>query len=884
MLKISWGLGLVLGAGLAVAACGDQSIPVESQQPLHINISGEGRVVSAPEGVDCQQRCDTAFAAGSRVTLRAEAAPGQRFRGWSGDCSGLALCELLLDQARQIVALFEPEIRAAPSGLWLKGDMHVHDDHSSDGSFMRQLGDDRGPGNVSIQDQIGFARFSGLDFLPLTDHRTYDQHYDPTWESPHLLLIPGEEANGSPHATTHGAVDSIVQGASNDDEPRRLQQSVWDAHSQGAIWITAHPDDGMVDGDGQPNARASVVGVDLVETWNRASDVEGEIDYAEHRWNAGFRFGIAGASDSHFRELWLLSGPGLPITQVFAAERNERAILQALSAGRTALTGDGVSPVVTLEADFDGDGVYEAIGGDEVLAPAGTAGTLRIRVKGGMGTAVHLYGAPGRSAGPLQTFRPGLLELDARYEVAIVAPGAPAWYRVEVRGLSLPHAFNTSDLPMSIIPMPQEIPNQLRAMTSPIFVSAAPVDAQPELPLPTDAGTADGALLALGDSKRFSGFPDIAVDGAVTHLVAELHDTAATQVVYRRRSGNGWSAPVLLSPSRYARFPSIAARGQDVWVAWQDESAGQQPRRPAIMTVRSRDGGLHWDAPQTLRAIAGRAERPDIAITADGDAIVVWQEIRAAQPFDVLVQRPGVDAEPQNLSRAGKDFAAANLLDTRSARYPASVWPRVAVAPDGRTTVAWQDNRSDSEPLWTGQTFSGEGTDPDNWQIMLRSRSASSSEWQAAQTLGADDQADRHPVLAYDAQNRLVVAWDSKPLKSSGVDLVVLAASADDSGNFSAPAPIAQGAQGMGQYPRLGRQPDGRVRVVWTDSRSLDWRWRVMTGVFDGAAWQDTRLLPARGNNSWPSTAGGQIVFASTRNAQRMQRDPTQQVFLLPAP
>ena len=34
---------------------------------------------------------------------------------------------------------------AAPqeSGVWLKGDLHVHDDHSSDGSLPRQRSKDR---------------------------------------------------------------------------------------------------------------------------------------------------------------------------------------------------------------------------------------------------------------------------------------------------------------------------------------------------------------------------------------------------------------------------------------------------------------------------------------------------------------------------------------------------------------------------------------------------------------------------------------------------------------------------------------------------------------------------------------------------------------------
>src|SRR5207253_2245457 len=139
-------------------------------------------------------------------------------------------------------------------------------DHSADGSLPRQCCNQLGPGNNSIKDQIYFAFAHGLQFLPLTDHRTYDQHYDPLWEAGTLLLIRGEEANGRPHAVVHGAIDTIVQGANPPNTPGfvNLQQSIWEAHAQDANWGTAHPDDGETNDDGSPNASASAVGIDLI--------------------------------------------------------------------------------------------------------------------------------------------------------------------------------------------------------------------------------------------------------------------------------------------------------------------------------------------------------------------------------------------------------------------------------------------------------------------------------------------------------------------------------------------------------------------------------------------------------------------------------------------
>ncbi|QJX02935.1 PHP domain-containing protein [Alcanivorax sp. IO_7] len=147
--------------------------------------------------------------------------------------------------------------RAIPGrapGEWLATDTHVHSDHSSDGSIWRQASDDALPGNMAVSDQIGQARRQDLDFLALTDHRTYDQHWDPLWTSDRLLLIPGEEANGRPHANILGATDTILDGASPSSgaEHRPTQQSLWDAHGQGAVMQTNHPDRDWTGDDGCP--------------------------------------------------------------------------------------------------------------------------------------------------------------------------------------------------------------------------------------------------------------------------------------------------------------------------------------------------------------------------------------------------------------------------------------------------------------------------------------------------------------------------------------------------------------------------------------------------------------------------------------------------------
>jgi hypothetical protein len=76
-----------------------------------------------------------------------------------------------------------------------------------------------------------------------------------------------------------------------------------------------------------------------------------------------------------------VQGIGNPTTWVFAQERSPRGVLEALKAGRTSISfqppAEG-APVLLLEGDTDGDGVYEAMVGDTV--PPRTL--LRVRATG----------------------------------------------------------------------------------------------------------------------------------------------------------------------------------------------------------------------------------------------------------------------------------------------------------------------------------------------------------------------------------------------------------------------------------------------------------------------------------------------------------------------
>ncbi|MGP4019370.1 CehA/McbA family metallohydrolase [Saccharopolyspora sp. 5N708] len=776
--------------------------------------------------------------------------------------------------------------RAEPQGMWLVGDTHVHDDHSADGSLPRQQSKQTLPGNLPVGDQIGQAERTGLDFLPLTDHRTYDQHWDPQWTSERLLLIPGEEANGSPHAIVLGAVDHLVDGANPPGSPafRHVQQSIWDARSQDAVWHVAHPDDGEYTPADGPNDNASAQGMHGIEVLNVASDPDVQVDYAENRWNRGFRTGVSAASDCHFRELWGVAGPGQPATWVFAADRSVRAILDALKAGRTTVSASVAGPFVTIEADLDGDGKFEAIGGDEIVIPRGPArkAALRIRVQRGAGTRLLVYAAPGRSAGAvLDTTVAGD---DDTHVLPLTLSADHVWFRAEARSPGDPSGADADP----------NRPDQLRAATSPVFVSVGrAATPEPEIPLPPAETGHDGAVAVLGGNGEFTGFADVAATGGDVHVVAQRHAGGRSSVVYRRvdRGGRGRPQFELSDGSGTATAPRIAASGRDVWVIWQDERGQEQPHRPAIYLRHSTNGGANFAPAVRLDGGTGRAVHPAIALLGSGHPVVAWAD-NTGGAFDVFAQVIGVDPHPVNVSAAGKAVSAGDrAADARSPRYPASLFPAVTVGEDDRVLIVWQDDRFDPDPLWTGHTPpagspAGGGTDPDNWQILASTRAGQHAGWSdAVQVSAATDRADRHPSAAADRDGAFVVAWDSGALQSSGANLALRSSRSTDGGQtWSAFQSFAEDPNAISQRPRLSRDQDGSVRAVWYDSRAADWRWKVCTArATANASWSAPVQLTRPGNATFPAASAGLVVFTGDRGATGGQRDGTQQVHLVSA-
>jgi len=104
-------VAMAVVAGLAAASCEPGAGPMAGSATsgphmLSVSITGSGRVMSIPPGIDCPAVCSAAFEQGSSVTLAASPLGESMFMEWSGDCMGAMGCFVSMEREAQVIASF----------------------------------------------------------------------------------------------------------------------------------------------------------------------------------------------------------------------------------------------------------------------------------------------------------------------------------------------------------------------------------------------------------------------------------------------------------------------------------------------------------------------------------------------------------------------------------------------------------------------------------------------------------------------------------------------------------------------------------------------------------------------------------------------------------
>jgi hypothetical protein len=218
---------------------------------------------------------------------------------------------------------------------WLAGDLHTHTVHSD--------------GQLTVPELAVLAVERGLDFLAVTDHNTISHHAELAGASRRygITLLPGQEVTtDGGHAGALGDVGWIDFRRSPDD---------WlDAtDAAGGLLSVNHPYGGPVSWTRPMRRRPP-----LLEVWHWS--------WLDPRWNQPRSWWLAwdqaaipvGGSDWH--RPGADAPPGRPTTWAECAGDGPAAVLEALQAGRTAISAERDGPVLyrrdheLLAIDADG--------------------------------------------------------------------------------------------------------------------------------------------------------------------------------------------------------------------------------------------------------------------------------------------------------------------------------------------------------------------------------------------------------------------------------------------------------------------------------------------------------------------------------------------------
>ena len=232
---------------------------------------------------------------------------------------------------------------AAQGRRWLAGDLHAHTVYSD--------------GSLTIGELACLARSRGLDFLAVTDHNSPSHHPHLPAAADHagIILLPGQEVTtDTGHANCLGDVGWI-------DFREPADSWLVAAEARGGLMSINHP----LAGDcrwRRPIGRRPA----LAEVWHSSWDRLAPMPLA---WWAGWGAGTPiGGSDFHRFDGRL---PGRPTTWV---EAEDELVLQALEAGRVAISAEPTGPILLRH---HGELLAIEAEGTQLHGPEGTRATIR---------------------------------------------------------------------------------------------------------------------------------------------------------------------------------------------------------------------------------------------------------------------------------------------------------------------------------------------------------------------------------------------------------------------------------------------------------------------------------------------------------------------------
>jgi fructose-specific component phosphotransferase system IIB-like protein len=302
----------------------------------------------------------------------------------------------------------------------------------------------------------------------------------------------------------------------------------------------------------------------------------------------------------------------------------------------------------------------------------------------------------------------------------------------------------------------------------------------------------------LGNITQDSANPDVAVSGNNVYVVWEsvgMNSTAAdasnSEVMFAKSSNNGanfTSAKNLSNSAGNSANPDVAVSGNNVYVVWEDNSAGGTE----IILARSTNGGANFGPSRNLSNSLGESFDPRIAISGS-NVYVVWVDYSLGNSTrsDIMLIRS---------TSGGANFASAENLSNSPGEASD---PRIAVS-ESNVYVVWEDT--------TPETGNGE--------IKFARSSDGGATFASVKNLSNNNGISFDPRIAVSESNVYVVWEDTTTTTAEGSSDIFLARSANNGATFGKVQNLSNNpVESFNPYMATFR---GKLFVIWSDDKEGD--------------------------------------------------------------
>ncbi len=321
-----------------------------------------------------------------------------------------------------------------------------------------------------------------------------------------------------------------------------------------------------------------------------------------------------------------------------------------------------------------------------------------------------------------------------------------------------------------------------------------------------------------GDTTLFSGgVPTLYCDNYDTDPAAAAHqfdfayDLSTAAPDERNEGGRAFVDQTVNTVGTGDQIQAVlAGRPAGGFVAaWEDDSQGN----PDVMMRGFEPGGCQAFSQRMAPADGtGTQLAPAAGMAADGSFVVAWQDDTDGNGVYQIHAR-GFDAGgSERFTRI-----TVNSVSTGQQENPA-----VAVAPDGRFAVAWEDDRDRDGDM----------------QVWLRGFNADGSERFAERSVHADVAGKRQrPAVAATPDGGCVVVWEDDGDGNGIFQIHARGFRADGSERFARRTVNSQAA-GQQRNPAVAADGTGGFVVVWEDDQDSDGDYQLLARGFDAGGSQ----------------------------------------------